>query len=31
MMIELSIVLIALYWGYRIFRHRGEHFFYDDK
>ena len=30
MMIELSIVLIALYWGYRTFRHHGENFFYDD-
>lgn len=29
-MIEIIIILIALYWGYRTFRHPGEHFFYDD-
>lgn len=30
-MIEIILSTIALYMGYRIFRHRGEHFFYDEK
>lgn len=29
-MIEIAIVLASLYTGYRLFRKKGENFFYDD-